>query len=544
MDISSILIYKTKFSVSFSEEVDENYDDLLWRIVLKIKKWQTKKHSSLPKENLLWTKLKNNGNKIEGDGVSVQSDVFIADESELFWACRIVEKQSVEIGTAPRTWITEIGFEQTNKDSALFSCVVSYEDQAGFIGPYLDAPEPSVPNIVKNIIEDETLRTQIGSDMLSTSALKLNVGDWLSFREKIENQKRRIPYIYIAPQNNVIDPQKMAKAVCGNAVVYYSTDQAFTREVEYCNRGYLCYDGALMVYQPGEAEDDRHRFFMAAEIQNLGDEKIIDYLRKAFSQNIYYHDDYLRIKDVRIKRFRDTYQRHKEQITRAQEQMEQIKNVSKEQIDRAEKKANQSENDFWEIVSENDELKAENEDLNSKNIYLNSRIRILEENQNKDSIIRTELKEIPNDVEKIISYFEKAFPDRLLFADEVKENAKKECRLTADLTADKLWKVFYALATIAWDLYREKSGDIWSKLNNNVSGITFKRGEGRMTRNDSKLMRQFRKNINNEEINIEPHVTFPTAKQSIHFGFSEKTNKVIIGHCGEHFEIYSTQKKK
>ena len=57
-------------------------------------------------------------------------------------------------------------------------------------------------------------------------------------------------------------------------------------------------------------------------------------------------------------------------------------------------------------------------------------------------------------------------------------------------------------------------------------------------------MKQFKTELNGESIDIEAHITYPKQRQSIHFGYSEKLNKLVIGHCGEHLDNYSTRKVK
>jgi hypothetical protein len=65
-----------------------------------------------------------------------------------------------------------------------------------------------------------------------------------------------------------------------------------------------------------------------------------------------------------------------------------------------------------------------------------------------------------------------------------------------------------------------------------------------MTRKDKELMKQFATVYDGEVIDTEPHITFPKLAQSIHFGYSDKEGKIVVGHCGEHLNIYSTQKRK
>ena len=95
-----------------------------------------------------------------------------------------------------------------------------------------------------------------------------------------------------------------------------------------------------------------------------------------------------------------------------------------------------------------------------------------------------------------------------------------------------------------WDLMQSDSCPDPYKEFRSRTGIDASRGEGRMTRKDSKLMEQFKTHYDGRVIDIEPHITYGRESQSVHFGFDAETGKIIIGHCGEHLDIYSTQKRK
>ena len=65
-----------------------------------------------------------------------------------------------------------------------------------------------------------------------------------------------------------------------------------------------------------------------------------------------------------------------------------------------------------------------------------------------------------------------------------------------------------------------------------------------MTRKDRSLMRQYETSIGSEAVDIEAHITYAKQGQSIHFGYSSIRDKVVVGHCGEHLDNYTTRKVK
>ncbi len=164
LDLNARMLYKVKFNISPVEKGD----DMLWIIVMHIRAWQTRKYNKdgkviIPTYTPKWSALKN-GDWIfsEDNMVYIESEKFTTDDNSVYWACRITEKPIAPAGYAPRQWVTEIGFEQRSRDEATLSCVLSYSDRAGFVGPYQEEPKASIPNIIKwYILKEMPHNTQV-----------------------------------------------------------------------------------------------------------------------------------------------------------------------------------------------------------------------------------------------------------------------------------------------------------------------------------------------------------------------------------------------
>lgn len=561
VDLSATMFYKVKFSVSPKNPSD----DLLWKIVLHIRDWQAGKWNKygktvLPKDARQWSNIKNGGRIItDSNTVYIESEYFssVSGNSQL-WACKIIENPPAERGMAPRSWTTEIGYEFGEGNSAIFSCVLSYEDRAGFIGPFQDTPNPSIPWLIKNIVQDDSLIVCYGSDRISGSPIKLDVGDWPSFLSRIEDGQRQLPYIYISPREIdrethetelLINPEQLAEVVYGNAVVFFSTDMGFTREMSYMNPEYACYNGAIKVYQPGAKEIYRHHFLGAQVIEDNGADTIVGYLRRAFSQNVHFYDTFFRVEECRQKK--EDYERRQrvsEQIAHYKTQLVQAKDAAKEQVDQAEMQAltmlEEEERLRLQAESDRDEYKALFEKEKAKVYGLNTqaeqmRAAMLENEGLRRSVeSRTLFPERPSDVYSVVYYFEEVFSDKIIFSDDAKKSLKN-----CEIDADELWKVFFALSTVMLPLYLSGSGDIYAAFRAKT-GIDCARGEGAMTRKDRALMRQYETVVGSETVDIEAHITYPRQGQSIHFGYSPERKKIVVGHCGEHLDNYSTRKVK
>lgn len=556
IDLNSTMFYKVKFKIS----LQDSEKDLLWLVVSHIKNWQTRKwnkESKLISDNVkTWSNLKKGSTISSTDKktVKIVSDVCYVDEPEngTYWACKIIETPFSDTRFAPRRWVTEVGFEPINANSAYFSCVISYSDMADFIGECEPMPAPNVPGLVRRVITDKYISCESGIDKISIYPQEIASGQWMGFWERLQNEERNIPYIYISPKNNSMEdenclcatPKDIATAAGGNALVFYATDKAVTEEMNYFTPQELaCYNGMIRIYYPGvkttdELDHNRHRYLRPNQIESMGERAVCQILHRALAQDVTFYDKFFRIDDcqamvdanVRQKRLKELQAIHQEKLKEVENETMVLA------VDEEEKRLL--------VEAERDRLSAELADLKAENYILtqqNESYRSLAQDNaalSKAVNSRFNTKNYPNSPEDVVNYFEATFGDKIQFTDDARKSLKS-CKM--DLS--DLWSALFALSTAMWDLYFTQGGDIYKEFKTRT-GIKATRGEGTMTRADAKLMRQFVTDYNGESINIEAHITYAEKEQSIHFGFSDNDRKIIIGSCGEHKEIYSTRKRK
>lgn len=557
IDLNSTTFYKVRFIISRQDPTQ----DLLWRLVCHIKNWQTNKWNK--QEKLLsddakdWRDLQKRSTLISIDNktVKIVSDVCYVDapaNNNTYWACQIIETPFSENGFAPRRWVTEVGYEPIDENKAYFSCVISYSDRPGFIGACEPMPSPNIPRLVKRIIGDTSIECYCGIDEISIAPQKIESGEWMQFWEKLQSKERKIPYIYISPKNNslseadslCVDPENIAKAVGGNALVFYATSKAVTDEMNFfTSQEFACYNGTIRIYYPGvnpkdELDYTRHRYFYPDQIETIGKNTVCQILRRALAQDMTYSDKFFRIDDcramveanIRQKRLKELQAKHQEKL---QEVEDQTFSLAREEEEK--KLIAEAERD--RLRAELDGLKEENFRLTLQNESYRS---LAKDNAALQKAISSRLstKDYPKTHEDVVNYFEATFGDRIQFTDDARRTLK-----TCSIDLSDLWEALFALATVMWDLYFTKSGDIFKEFKMQT-GIKATRGEGSMTRANPKLMRQFVTDYNGESIDIEAHITYPQKKQSIHFGFSDRDKRIIVGSCGAHKEVYSSEKRK
>lgn len=152
------------------------------------------------------------------------------------------------------------GGRVSKRDEAEISYVVTYNDAAGFIGPCMDEPGITVPNVIKTLLSDDSIKCTNGSTLLKSTPTLLSVGNYPTFEQLLLDPEREVPVIYVSPinkgddseqQTTLIDIYEAAKSVVANALVYYSKETAFSEEMYYLGKSdYTCSGGALRIYLP------------------------------------------------------------------------------------------------------------------------------------------------------------------------------------------------------------------------------------------------------------------------------------------------------
>lgn len=555
LELNTSIFYKVRFNICSKDNNILPTD----RVIHYVSEWLQKKWRYALKDVDLSVLEKGCDlhEKDRSGSVSIKSDSFLENENFLFWACQISEQKAPKEKYAPRTWITEIGIRPLEKGKIEFSCVIYYTDRPGFIGLCEKEPDPNIPKFIGSIIKDPEMECSSGCDTIFIEPTKLSVGDWVSFWDKITDDTRELPYIFISPQINresgkgqlIIDPQTMAIAAGGNALVFYATDMGIIEEMNYyCPEEYKCYGGAIRIYANKVKLDDpldshRHRYIAVNTITELGVNTVVQMIRRALAQDVHFYETFFRLRDCVQKR--EVYARQM-RLTELHQQHEAEKNKLQ--------KENEKETEYWyseatseaqkrvQAEEENDLLREEMREIKSENYNLTMEIDsyrpLAAKNAELEKVCKNRFntKEYPDSVEEVVHYFEAVFADKIAFSDDAYKSLK-DCTIPLK----DVWNVFFHLATVMCDLYINGVGDIYKEFRNK-SGIDISRGEGSCTHQNKKLMKQYVTHYHGESIDIEAHQTYPRIGQSIHFGFSEKDQKVVVGWCGEHKDNATTQK--
>lgn len=594
-DLSATMFYHTQFHLLLEPEAaNDPKADLLWMTILHIRGWLLKKYNHdaqppvLPTALNPWSRL-----KIQGRDGSIHSHTRFPHERELlltatyfrddrdmnFWGCTIVERPVPQKGFAPRTWTTEIGFQQLTQTQALFSCVVYYSDLSGHIGPIEEKPVPTVPNLLLQMMSDPKLQCSYGIDTFTKEPHILHRADAEAFWNRLLNPGRTLPYLLLTPRSEIqlqaaqqniptkatqlpateaanttpcesqpfiVSPNQLAYALGGNAMIYYAADSdAAAALAEIMPAKFRCDMGQIRCYVPqinltnNRNESFRHRFLTNEQITAWGEMHIIEMFRRALIQNVRAYENCFRMENVKRMQQSAAYQQrllelHNKHQTEVAEITDSIRS------ERSERQA--AEEQYLEAAIHAEELQVQIDDLQSqlftKDQVIEGMRGSAERTRELEAALhaRMELAEMAT-LADVFAYFSKIFAERLVFTDSAWSTLK-----SCTLSITDLWNWLFQLATEMYPLL-VKGGANPEKVFQARTGIVCGRGEGTQTRSNSKLMQQYRTYYNGEEINIEMHLKSKDRKQSLHFGFLRSEKKLIIAHCGAHLDNASTRKQ-
>lgn len=572
-DINSKIFYKISFSIK-EKKVEL---DLLWELILHIKRWldskeRKKDNIHVPKEIRHWTHFKY-GNKLydaKGKKTFYAESLYRVNpdnEKDISWACRIRECEN-ESGFAPRWWTTEIGFQTMSNGAARLTFVVSYADAMGFIGECLSMPDISVPGIVRNIQSDDRFMCEVNDEPLLFEAMELYAGQGLTFKEQIYDKERGIPIILVMPKRDYLDkekinlpvnPQKMIESVAGNALVYYSNDLSFVEEMKYLmDEDYKCTAGMLRYYLPNidttnPLDANRHRFIHYDEAIEKGEETILRIFRRVVAQDINDYDNLFRYRNCEELIRRDALQSRFLQLKTKQEESSQyastVNDDLKSQLEDIELEKLEFEIENSDLKDELQKVKNDNYSLQSQLDSMQAAYEPLKKGKEAYDLVR-QIEEYPKNPKDIFGFFVTVFSDRIDLTEKGWKSLK-DCGTSPTV----LWDVLYSMVTTLYDCLGKYPNFTEACAKYNEQAIfECVPGNTSMTKKDKTILREYEDFYGGNEINIEPHIKSNTGKESdsrffrIYFAnYIDKKSgkrKIVLGSCGGHLTTAGTMYKR
>ena len=475
LDLSVRVFYKAHFNIESKYPNVSLFDQVIYGLY----NWLYHKFGQ-PIVAWNWQQFRRHGEFQTSDGLVEASSTSFKNDGSLFWACKIEEYQVQDssshednaISEAPRIWTTEVGFEQISHNSATVSYVLYYRDKAGFIGKTADAPALTVPSFIKNLLYNKKILCKIGDDILRVHATLLKCGFGKRFAENIQDERRVAPCILVLPELTEdgieyrVNAESIAKNVMGNALVYSIDAKEVIDEINfYLSKELHCRQGQIMIYW-GSSSTSKFRYISSKQIESLGEQEVVEILRRVFSTDIKYYDAHEmfrmadcdemyrqhRIKDLRSKMQAAELLSEEKASTNAE--LKGQLNECDELLKYADEELEKQKNQIEALKGQLSEKRQENRKLQR---YIDTMNPIYKDSKGQlDALhaIRC-ISSMPKTARDVGMYFQKVFPEKIDFSD------RGFMSLSACTTrVETIWECFYQIATHLTDLYRAGSSDM------------------------------------------------------------------------------------
>lgn len=553
LDLNRTMFYKVRFDITSLEG-----EDLLWALIRHIRKWLNRKARSgghdLDMNDPVCSEFKR-GSLIESDDGWVRLRSFRHFEGdESTWACQIIENVDFRDGTAPRQWVTEIGFFGKTREEGTMSLVLSFGDRPGFLGPLQRVPDSSIPRLVTNILDDETLRCHIADIDIIRHPIAIDEHNAEDIFKQIISPMREVPIVFVPLREKAaeaVDPVRLVELLGPNALVYYTNGPTQLQIINNLLRTHNLetYAGSVRVFaaRPNvedPADSGRHRFFKYQEIIENGADYIYDIFRRGLAEDVHFWEELLRIDDVRRLNNESSTQRRfetklgtvREQLT--QDALEIIDDVGQENAD---------------LIAENERLREDNEALRKDVWQSESKAQALrdaldnragKEHDDEAAALVQTFKNMPPSPLDIGRLIVSIFPDRIDFTE-------RGWRSLGETTFSPmaLWCAFLDICQVLYPLFASNECSDIARRFHEQSLYEYAPGEGSATHGDSDLMKLREDTYDNRRISIEPHVKRGSKPTDDHFVriylcWDKTTSKIVVGYCRDHLDNYSTKGMK
>jgi archaellum component FlaC len=316
---------------------------------------------------------------------------------------------------------------------------------------------------------------------------------------------------------------------------------------------FRCWGGMVRVYQPRVRFDyvpdaRRHRFFTAATIQEIGvDEVVLQIVRACCRRgSLLGPEDVASVEDVRANlRMYSLRQLALEKKTEDPE-LEALINSVQQDNEEYKRQIEQFrvEIDFMEtcLAEQDDDLRAVRNEYEHYKQRTQDAYEQVRHFEGQLEVIKA-LHELPENLERTLEMVAGLHSGRIVVLEDALKSAQRAG--LDDKSLPVAWKCLWSVATVLHDLFflpdqpDDKEMEFRSR-----TGFDLVMTDGKQTKQDAKLMKLRRRHFEGRDIDITPHVKWGNKAPKclrVHFHIDTNKNRLVIGHCGDHLDNYSTQ---
>lgn len=385
-------------------------------------------------------------------------------------------------------------------------------------------------------------------------------------QSRLTADDRNCPIVLISEEYKtskfLLDPRKLARLLTGAAVVYAPEAGYNYKELEWMiSRGFRCWNGMVRIYQPGvdfQNQQDalRHRYFPREKIEELGPDRVSDIIvravsrRRAFDRNavttIYDVDSRRRAAKLEMLRMDSgeaSPDELREQVELLEDEVSRLVDVNEDlrkESAYAFEEGQRLETQYAEIQDELRTTRYKAESFETSSEELRERLAILQRRTSALDALET----LPDSVFSAAKLIEKIHADKIVFLDEAYESAKEAGINNSASDLAKVWRALWAVSTTLHQLLFDPDEKSILKAFQSQTSFDLSMAAGAQTKKDSKLMALRKRNYKGREVDISPHVGFgnkPPRLLRIYFYADHGDQKIVVGHCGDHLDNFTTK---
>jgi len=471
-------------------------------------------------------------------------------ESPTNWALEVIHPDSENKN---RRWSIEITLSKKDDSLIRFVTTIKHWMVEGYIGSIPDTPPLSVPKYVRSIIEAKGVICRKGDEIVLSTPKFIRISEGKPLFERIISPDRFLPLIVISKSTSTntyrISPEQLQSKILGNGNVYLLDNERVVNELSYfLGTDFECFNGSLRIYMPKvrldkQTDSFRHRYYSERQLMEDGFDSVASEMTIGLSRNArtFTLNEIVSVSDV-ISESR----RYRIQELFSNQPKDQSEEVSLlwEEMDDLSKKLSESESLSSIYDAENEELKQVNSNLRWKS----SQADVL---RDENSELRSKLKafdslnKLPNSLSDVVEIMGSSYPSKLVFTEKAIKSAKEY--EYGDDVYKQAWEILQHMAsTLHRIIFDDKPGDLESAFRDET-GYELSMTEGKQTKKDSSLMKLRKVTYRGKEVDITPHVkdgVKPPNIIRIHFYPDMDHQLIVIGHCGEHIDNFTTKGMK
>lgn len=556
--------YRTCFRVKSKRQEEHSSEKLFRKIQFVFWSWIKKKEEScsefFSEEAKKEFFFKMDKSRLGVQKAAIGSGMAISDEGKA-WCFRYSHYDS---NVRNRRWCFEAGLRYFNEsDDIVVTVTLMHEDlESNVIFGVVEVPEPSVPGCILKIFSIPETRFTFGGNNqnfgVGNIPLKM---EWTGLIvDFLKSDVRRFPVVVFNGNKDCAD--KFSKRIAGKAICVTIPEagadvfQAFVRGL-----GFDC-DGERFSIP----KDGMRVFFPFTKFSRswehpvimLDDEDALNRLTKLILTNVIPCADWAvaveKMSD--IVRLREKAKKEREEKERNIQREEEFKRL--DELLKTKRAALESKRDALESKEEEVEYYKGVAELYEKDAHhweekykdAQSEIDVLNQNSqcsygySQVETVNLVMERLPASFEECIEIGESQFSN-LEFAKDAKESSSIASDGKDAKSVRMLWRMLWHLDSTLFDLKFKsgKSVDLVKEFKNK-SGYDYAKTEGRMTKADSRLMRERVFEHNGRQFEKVIHIK-PQGRLDwrVHFDYDEMNRKIVIGHIGDHLNNATTRKR-